>query len=172
MNKAIMILSISIGLLIILSYIFEIKFRHIKLGMDVNGYKRGKIGVENFNSRPAKLDYKVSDNDGLKLTNCPEDRWRHPPSNENLVVNSFTPQGHGVSLKENSYITNIPESGPGVDSSGTTKSMFTFAYNQCKPECCPSTYSCDGGCVCTTESQRDFLAKRGLNKTSSDYNEF
>ena len=168
MKKVLIILSISIGILLILSYIFEIKFKNNELGMNVNGYKSGQIGVENFNLNPSRLDYKISNNDGLKLTNCP----KHSPSNNDLKINSFIPQGHSISLKKNSHITNIPNSGPSVDSSGNPKSMFTFAYNQCKPECCPSTYSCDGGCICTTESQRDFLAKRGLNKTSLNYNEF
>ena len=39
--------------------------------------------------------------------------------------------------------------------------MFMFAYNQCRPECCPSTFSCDHGCVCTTEQQRNFINSRG-----------
>jgi len=172
MKKALISLSISLGILLILSYIFEIKFRNYELGMNVNGYKRGQIGVENFILNPSRLDYKISNNDGLKLTNCPKHKWRHSPSNKELIINSFTPQGHSISLKENSHITNIPNSGPSVDSSGNSKSMFTFAYNQCKPECCPSTYSCDGGCICTTDSQREFLAKRGLNKEGLDNNEF
>lgn len=171
MNKA-LIITLSLGLLVILSFILEIRFRNYNLGMNVNGYKRGKIGVENFESKPAKLDYIISHNDGVKLTNCPEDRWRHPPSDENLMINSFTPQGHHMPLKKQTHITDMPKKGPNVDSFGNLKSMFTFAYNQCKPECCPATYSCDGGCVCTTDSQRDFLAKRGLNKNGSDYNEF
>ena len=51
--------------------------------------------------------------------------------------------------------------------------MFMFAYNQCRPECCPSTYSCDKGCVCTTEQQRKFIGvTRGNNKTTAHNNEF
>lgn len=30
--------------------------------------------------------------------------------------------------------------------------MFLFAFNESKPECCPSTYSSDTGCVCTTDN--------------------
>ena len=41
---------------------------------------------------------------------------------------------------------------------------FLFALNQCKPECCPSTYSCDSGCVCATPEQNDFIATRGSNR--------
>lgn len=42
-------------------------------------------------------------------------------------------------------------------------SMFMFAKNSCKPECCSSSYSCDGGCVCQTEEQKGLLATRGGN---------
>ena len=46
--------------------------------------------------------------------------------------------------------------------------MFYFANNQCKPECCGSTLSCDGGCVCTTPEQRRFINTRGGNRTVED----
>lgn len=54
---------------------------------------------------------------------------------------------------------------PYVDGDGPKKSRFMFNYNQCSPECCPSTYSCSGGCVCTTKKQRNFLQNRGGNRT-------
>jgi hypothetical protein len=38
--------------------------------------------------------------------------------------------------------------------------MFMFTKNKCSPDCCPSTYSCAGGCVCTTEQQRNSINKR------------
>lgn len=41
------------------------------------------------------------------------------------------------------------------------RQMFMFAKNKCSPNCCPSTYSCAGGCVCTTEQQRNLINKRG-----------
>ena len=53
--------------------------------------------------------------------------------------------------------TNLQSLGPSID--GNTNShnnMFMFAYNQCKLECCPSTYSCDGGCICSTKTKRNF----------------
>lgn len=51
---------------------------------------------------------------------------------------------------------------PGPDS------LFMFKNNQCKPECCGASYACDGGCVCTTPDQRQFLASRGGNRTVDD----
>lgn len=55
-----------------------------------------------------------------------------------------------------------------LDASVPPSEMFLFAQNQCKPECCGSSYSCGGGCVCTTVAQRQFLASRGGNKTSPE----
>jgi len=48
---------------------------------------------------------------------------------------------------------------PGADN------LFMFKNNQCKPECCGASYSCDGGCVCTTPDQREFINTRGGNRT-------
>jgi len=43
--------------------------------------------------------------------------------------------------------------------------MLPFDANQCKPECCSSTMSCDGGgCVCTTPEDRDLINTRGGNR--------
>ena len=55
------------------------------------------------------------------------------------------------------------KSGPPVDGdSNSPNAMFMFAHNKCHPGCCPSSYSCDHGCVCTTEKQRDFIANKGI----------
>ena len=43
--------------------------------------------------------------------------------------------------------------------------LFMFKNNQCKPECCGSSFSCGGGCVCTTPAQRDMINSRGGNRT-------
>lgn len=51
---------------------------------------------------------------------------------------------------------------PGPDS------LFMFKNNQCKPECCGASFSCDGGCVCTTPQQRDYINQRGGNRTLPD----
>jgi hypothetical protein len=53
-----------------------------------------------------------------------------------------------------------PEFEPGPDS------LFLFKNNQCKPECCGGSFSCDGGCVCTSPKQRALIAGRGGNRTS------
>ena len=57
---------------------------------------------------------------------------------------------------------NYPKFSPGADN------LFMFKDNQCKPECCGASFACDGGCVCTTPDQRQFLASRGGNRTVDD----
>jgi hypothetical protein len=52
-----------------------------------------------------------------------------------------------------------PEFEPGPDS------LFLFKNNQCKPECCGASFSCGGGCVCTTPKQRQLIAGRGGNRS-------
>jgi hypothetical protein len=49
-------------------------------------------------------------------------------------------------------------------------SLFMFKNNQCKPECCGSSFSCSGGCVCSTPNQRQYLASRGGNVSKPDDN--
>jgi len=80
--------------------------------------------------------------DGVKLT-CPDgvSSWKCNTPNEPL---------------------NGPAFEPGPDS------LFMFKNNQCKPECCPSSYACDGGCVCTSPDQRQVIATRGGNRTSPE----
>jgi hypothetical protein len=57
---------------------------------------------------------------------------------------------------------NGPEFKPGPDS------LFMFTNNQCKPECCPASFSCGGGCVCTSPDQRQMIASRGGNRTAPE----
>lgn len=40
------------------------------------------------------------------------------------------------------------------------QNMFVFSHNKCSPACCPSNYSCDGGCVCTDTQQRNMIGRR------------
>lgn len=69
--------------------------------------------------------------------------------------------------KPKSVVMDNDESLPPVDGKqGSSKSMFMLAYNKCDPSCCPSTYSCSGGCVCMTKDQVNFVGNRGNNSTS------
>jgi hypothetical protein len=61
---------------------------------------------------------------------------------------------------------NEPLLGPEVEVG--PDNLFIFKNNQCKPECCGASFSCGGGCVCTTAKQRDYINSRGGNRTSPD----
>jgi hypothetical protein len=78
--------------------------------------------------------------DGVQLkTGNTTSTWRYTAPNEKLMGDEFV---------------------PGPDS------LFMFKNNQCKPECCGASFSCGGGCVCTTPEQRQMLAGRGGNQTA------
>lgn len=62
---------------------------------------------------------------------------------------------------------NEPLAGPEFTGPGPDK-LFMFANNQAKPECCGSSFSCSGGCVCTTPAQRQMIAARGGNRTAPE----
>jgi hypothetical protein len=81
--------------------------------------------------------------DGVKLsTGNNVSGWRYTAPNEPLLTGS--------------------EFVPGPDS------LFIFKNNQCKPECCGASFSCGGGCVCTTPEQRQYIAGRGGNRTAPE----
>ena len=35
---------------------------------------------------------------------------------------------------------------------------------RCSPECCPSMYTCDKGCVCINDNTKKLIEDRGLNR--------
>jgi len=98
--------------------------------------------------------------DGKVLNPGGSSKWRHQPNNvplnnEAMLVFQGTP---GPLAIESQY-EKLPND-----------SMFYFANNMVSLACCPSTYSTDRGCVCTTEQQRRFLGEqRGSNKNDPEY---
>lgn len=133
-------------------------------------------------SEPAPMNFKIGKYDKIRLntdlhqnrriltpgikgdqvtnnvTNCD---WRHAPCNLPLMGKNefYTPDGKTEILKDDITTPYLPS--VNGNPNGPRK-MFMLAYNQCRPECCPSTYSCDHGCVCTNKQQREYLAKRGV----------
>ena len=117
------------------------------------------------NNDPGLLYNNVSAYDGLCLKTGNAEFWSHSPNNVSLVSDSnlFTVQGHGTPQKP---VLSDPSSlsGPSIDGTpDQPNKMFMFANNVSSPNCCPSTFSTDTGCVCTTDKQRDFVASRGYN---------
>ena len=87
----------------------------------------------------AKDSYRpIGQFDGVKLsTGNSVSEWRYTAPNEPLQGAEFTPD---------------------------SDNLFMFKNNQCKPECCGASFSCGGGCVCTTPQQRQYIASRGGNR--------
>jgi hypothetical protein len=108
-----------------------------------------KAGVEGFASYFLSEAAGSKDNyspmgayDGVTLpTGNNVSSWRYTAPNEKLLGDEFV---------------------PGPDS------LFMFKNNQCKPECCGASFSCGGGCVCTTPEQRQYIAGRGGNRTAPE----
>ena len=140
------------------------------------------INVENFQSpvKPKaigyfnKIDLNVDEHGTYHknyIRNTPNSQcgWRHEPCDAKLLNKIKFTAPVGIEKK---YIPDPQHSKtfPTVD--GTKdgpRSIFMFTYNQCHPDCCPSTYSCSNGCVCTNEKQRELLNKRGRNRSSDIY---
>jgi len=98
--------------------------------------------------------------DNLKLKTKCQDSWRKEPCNPPLKQGKiFVPQGTPLPLKNEMIYSELPQD-----------SMFLFAKSYSHPSCCPSTYSTDRGCICTTPEQRKFVGEqRGNNKTYGNY---
>jgi hypothetical protein len=77
-------------------------------------------------------------------------KYEQKPSSHELLKKTSTVYGH--TLPDKKY-TDAPL---GEDD----EALFVFGKNKCSPDCCPSTYTCSGGCVCTTEEQRTQLNGR------------
>jgi hypothetical protein len=112
------------------------------LGNNVSGTEGfSSYGLENAGG--AKGVYQpMGQFDGVKLsTGNAVSQWRYTAPNEPLTGAEFV---------------------PGDDA------LFMFKNNQCKPECCGASFSCGGGCVCTTPQQRQYIAGRGGNRTEPE----
>jgi len=114
--------------------------------MNVSANPPAVEGFSSFyleNAGGAKENYSpVGAFDGVKLsTGNSVSGWRYTAPNEPLMGAEFA---------------------PGQDS------LFMFKNNQCKPECCGASFSCGGGCVCTTPQQRQYIAGRGGNRTEPE----
>jgi hypothetical protein len=108
----------------------------------------GEVNEEGFMNYAAsaagvgKLYESMGQYDGIELKpENGESVWRNTAPNESL---------------------NGPEFEVGPDS------LFIFKNNQCKPDCCGASFSCSGGCVCSSPAQRQMIANRGGNRTMDE----
>ena len=127
--------------------------------------------IENVSYADANYKYKMSDLDGMVLEK--KNEWRIMPKPESVPLSKkreYIVQGHDVPLNSmmsrEERLDNIKP--PFVDGvKGSKRSMVMFDSNVVSLQCCPSTWSTDRGCVCFSSEQRDFINKRGGNRTFS-----
>ena len=168
--------------------IMEIKVNNVNTPVNVNKPENinvpnnGNQVVENFEApinQEAigpynKLELDVDQHDlyhknYVRNTKDSKCKWRKEPCDAKLLnkIKFTTPVGlQGRYKPDPDHSKTLPSVDGKKDS---PRSMFAFTYNQCHPDCCPSTYTCDHGCVCTTEQQRKFLNSRGANRTKDIY---
>jgi hypothetical protein len=130
-----------------------------------NNYKMGPLDGINVEEKYNINNQQMSTYDGLKLS-LKESNKKHEllPS-----VNITSPVGEDIMLKQDPSSYSFPT----VDGDpNSPKKMFMFAHNKSSLACCPSTYSDDRGCICTTEQQRNMIMGRGGNKKSGSYHDF
>ncbi len=158
-----------VGFVILVSLVLVICLQDVKenfLGYADLGHQMGQcsgLRVSEDNS----IGPLIQSHDGIRLSNKDEPScgWRKSPCHLPLVTDTtiYSPVGDGIRLTEDPASSTFPTI-EGVE--GGSKHLFMLAQNQCRPECCPGTYSCDRGCICTTAQQRKFINTRGGNRTN------
>ena len=78
-------------------------------------------------------------------------------ANYNCPINGFNLDSN---QKYNCHRNNLSLDG----SSNTQLSLAMFSENSCSPNCCPSIFTCPGGCLCTTPKQLSWIQSRGNNR--------
>jgi hypothetical protein len=58
----------------------------------------------------------------------------------------------------------MPVGGLPQNSFQDTNKLMHLTENKTSPDCCPSTFSTDSGCLCLSQSDKDLMASRGGNK--------
>ena len=104
---------------------------------------------------------KMGPYDGLVLQSPENKHSLHSPENVYTLFGTPTSLEDKTSVYDSVDRTSFP-SVDGTDNS--PKSLFAYAFNKSSPECCPSTYSTDMGCVCQTPDQNKYINQRGGNR--------
>lgn len=124
-------------------------------------------------SNYAPINHKVSPYDGQDIGNISKEDYQKilqhngpvkmVKEGEELPLTSdvtiFSPVGDGIKLTSDIGSNKLP---PIDGKEGSPRHMFMLSHNQHRPECCPSTYSSDRGCLCMTNDQVKMI--KGLHK--------
>lgn len=122
------------------------------------GYDNIKFDAKNFIKRKKLIpNYDFSIKQSKQTKDC---NWKSHPCNSELYKKVYIANLNGDFELNNPNDKNLPP----IDGKKGQKKMFMLANNKCSLECCPSTFSCDKGCVCMNQDQRDFINLRGKNR--------
>ena len=122
-------------------------------------YALGKCGGFDYSKVGGDITPKIGNYDGLLLGNTKLNNQILPRDK----VAYFSPVGDAYGLNPEANESKLY---PTVDGKkDSPHQMAMFAYNRVSPDCCPSTYSSDRGCVCMTAEQSDFINRRGNQKS-------
>lgn len=133
---------------------------------------------------PNSNKYQMSPLDGLKLKDKYDINNQQNVNYNGLVLNTKSKNTNYQLLPTVKHVSNVGEeipltddpvsySFPTVDGNkNSAKKMFMFAHNRSSFDCCPSTFSDDRGCVCTTPDQVNYINTRGGNKSTGAYHDF
>jgi hypothetical protein len=121
-------------------------------------YTLGKCGGLKYGD-VADIATVTGNYDGLKLKGGIKPDYKILAADK---VAYHSPVGDAYALNPDLYMT--PTYAPIDGKAGSPRMMSMFAFNRSSPECCPSTFSSDRGCVCMSQAQRDFINMRGNQK--------
>ena len=114
-------------------------------------------------------DYQMGPYDGLVLTTGNEKSKYLKLNDVSLATKKDMCVYQGAELPLECNKTLYSGMGPSVTGvAGDDQNMFMFYRNKSSPNCCPSTFSTSTGCVCTTQDQRDYIARRGMVSSNSN----
>lgn len=128
--------------------------------------------------------YQMSPLDGLNVEKKYDIRNQQNATYSGLVLDAKQRNVEHQLLPSVDHVSNVGEeiplsndpvaySFPTVDGQkNSPHKMFMFAHNKSSLSCCPSTFSDDRGCVCTTPEQISYVKTRGGNKTTGKFHDF
>ena len=108
-------------------------------------------------------DYQMGPYDGLVLTTGNDKSKYLKLNNVSLASKKDMCVYQGIDLPLDCKQTMFSGMGPSVTGvEDGDQNMFMLYRNKSSPNCCPSTFSTSTGSVCTTQDQRDYIARRGM----------
>jgi hypothetical protein len=162
MKQVVLIVLAILAIVYILYNTVDIKGIDLEKGLK---FIEGKALNESFIAG-ASINQGIGKYSNIELRYPYQNNWRGNSQNVKLLQSPiYTGQGSPFPLKSSDSFQQVyPTMGPHVDGQVDSPQMLSMlAFNQAKPECCPSTFSTSTGCVCLTNKQSDWIALRGGN---------